>query len=231
MAKDICGRSSASSSLSWCKQRERKHPHENKITGILQLLPPNQSELSLPLVSRKGSAVWWAGKMANKHVHPENLTRLARKGAACISKGLTPTPVMPLGLYSTFLFQLCEWEFSLVQVHGPPQLQQQWSSSSSGQDQRELLALPPDLHYHSEVAGKGGRPDLFLFPISMVTCSQTSSEEQSSNCAELKVSFWPVKPSSLELRKDQETHNQKKQVMVTWQESIFFPAPSPNRST
>ena len=38
----------------------------------------------------------------------------------------------------------------------------------------EVLALPLDLHYHSEVAGS----TLFIFPISMVTCSQTTSEER-----------------------------------------------------
>ena len=76
-------------------------------------------------------------------------------------------------VFLTFLFQLCEWEFSLVQVHGTPQLATVITPHPQART-RELLALPPYLHYHSEVAGL----TLFIFPISMVTCSQTSSEER-----------------------------------------------------
>lgn len=168
--------------------------------------------------------------MANKHLHPESLTRLAGKGATCISKGLTPTPVMPLGLHPRPFFSsyvngrsaLCRFMDHLS-----------WQQGSLHPQARttEVLALLLDLHYHSEVAGKGGRLDPLYLSYLHGNLLPDHLWGTTSDCAELKVSFWPVKPSSSELRKDQETHNQKKQVMVTWQGSIFFPAPSPNHST
>ena len=120
-----------------------------------------------------------------------------------------------------------------MQVHGPSQLAT-GITPSSGQDHRGSCSAPwPPLSF------RGGRLDPLYLSYLHGNLLPDHLWGTTSDCAELKVSFkkkkkkvsfWPVKPSSPEVRKDQETHNQNKQVMVTWQGSIFFPAPSPNHS-
>lgn len=127
------------------------------------------------------------------------------------SQGLAHTSSAPQVSSPVLILQLFEWEFSLMKVKelflGAPLILPLARGQSQGRGHPWASSVPwPPLSFGEISLCKGGFGGLLIFHISMVTCSQTF-QRATSDCTELKVSFWCVKFYSLGERKTRKLQN------------------------